>query len=229
MKLPAVTVNVVASWFEGRLASAHELIEKKTGHIEKRLVTMWLHAALFKRSPLYTSCRHPDRRAAARLRCASSGGGAAGLARHAAHWLRRTAHASRKSMRRRHRIRPQRRGPRDAGSGSQRMSVRYNTAPPPGFADRGEHRFTSRCIRILICPPMPTDRPIAAAINRNYLGDEEQIVRALADAARLSPAQRDTVLGPAHGISSKACARRRSSAPGSTRSCASTICRRRKA
>src|SRR5688500_12255619 len=46
--------------------------------------------------------------------------------------------------------------------------------------------------------PMPADssavdRPIAVAINRNYFGDEEQIVHSLADAARLSDAQRERV------------------------------------
>jgi RHH-type transcriptional regulator, proline utilization regulon repressor / proline dehydrogenase / delta 1-pyrroline-5-carboxylate dehydrogenase len=40
---------------------------------------------------------------------------------------------------------------------------------------------------------MLSDRPVAAAINRDYLGDEEQIVRALADAARLAAAQRERV------------------------------------
>jgi RHH-type transcriptional regulator, proline utilization regulon repressor / proline dehydrogenase / delta 1-pyrroline-5-carboxylate dehydrogenase len=38
-----------------------------------------------------------------------------------------------------------------------------------------------------------SDRPVAAAINRQYFGDEEQIVRVLADAARLSPEQRERV------------------------------------
>jgi RHH-type proline utilization regulon transcriptional repressor/proline dehydrogenase/delta 1-pyrroline-5-carboxylate dehydrogenase len=47
---------------------------------------------------------------------------------------------------------------------------------------------------------MPTDRPIANAINRQYLGDEEQIVRSLADAARLSPAQREKVSARAHQL-----------------------------
>src|SRR5215207_10031489 len=36
-------------------------------------------------------------------------------------------------------------------------------------------------------------RPVAAAINRNYLGDEEQIVRELADAARLPAAAREKI------------------------------------
>jgi RHH-type transcriptional regulator, proline utilization regulon repressor / proline dehydrogenase / delta 1-pyrroline-5-carboxylate dehydrogenase len=40
---------------------------------------------------------------------------------------------------------------------------------------------------------MLSDRPVAAAINRDYFGDEEQIVRALADAARLAAAQRERV------------------------------------
>lgn len=41
---------------------------------------------------------------------------------------------------------------------------------------------------------VPTaERRVAAAINRNYLGDEEQIVRDLADAARLSATQRERV------------------------------------
>ena len=46
----------------------------------------------------------------------------------------------------------------------------------------------------------PADRPIAAAINRNYFGDEEQIVRALADAARLSEQQRARVASRAQGL-----------------------------
>ena len=37
------------------------------------------------------------------------------------------------------------------------------------------------------------ERPVATAINRNYLGDEEQIVRELADAARLPEAARERV------------------------------------
>ena len=37
------------------------------------------------------------------------------------------------------------------------------------------------------------ERPVATAINRNYLGDEEQIVRELADAARLPDAVRERV------------------------------------
>lgn len=41
---------------------------------------------------------------------------------------------------------------------------------------------------------VPTaERSVAAAINRNYLGDEEQIVRDLAEAARLSATQRERV------------------------------------
>jgi RHH-type transcriptional regulator, proline utilization regulon repressor / proline dehydrogenase / delta 1-pyrroline-5-carboxylate dehydrogenase len=36
---------------------------------------------------------------------------------------------------------------------------------------------------------LPADRHLAAAINHNYLGDEEQIVRRLADLARVSPEQ----------------------------------------
>lgn len=40
---------------------------------------------------------------------------------------------------------------------------------------------------------LPADRHIAAAINRNYLGDEEQIVRRLADVARVSPEQRQRI------------------------------------
>ena len=35
----------------------------------------------------------------------------------------------------------------------------------------------------------PPERPVATAINGNYLGDEEQIVRELADAARLPEVQ----------------------------------------
>lgn len=46
----------------------------------------------------------------------------------------------------------------------------------------------------------PADRPIAAAINRNYFGDEEQIVRALADAARLPEVQRERVAARAQGF-----------------------------
>src|ERR1044072_5679817 len=42
------------------------------------------------------------------------------------------------------------------------------------------------------------DRPIALAINRNYFGDEEQIVQSLANAARLSDAQREKVATRAH-------------------------------
>ena len=38
-----------------------------------------------------------------------------------------------------------------------------------------------------------SERPVATAINRNYLGDEEQIVRELADAARLPDAIRERV------------------------------------
>src|SRR5262245_7373810 len=38
-----------------------------------------------------------------------------------------------------------------------------------------------------------SDTSVAAAINRNYLGDEEQIVRELADAARLPTAVRDRI------------------------------------
>src|SRR5512138_3964673 len=38
-----------------------------------------------------------------------------------------------------------------------------------------------------------SDASIAAAINRNYLGDEEQIVRELADAARLPDALRERI------------------------------------
>jgi RHH-type proline utilization regulon transcriptional repressor/proline dehydrogenase/delta 1-pyrroline-5-carboxylate dehydrogenase len=41
--------------------------------------------------------------------------------------------------------------------------------------------------------PAAADRPIAVAINRNYFGDEEQIVHSLAQAARLSDAQRERV------------------------------------
>jgi RHH-type proline utilization regulon transcriptional repressor/proline dehydrogenase/delta 1-pyrroline-5-carboxylate dehydrogenase len=40
---------------------------------------------------------------------------------------------------------------------------------------------------------MNSDRAIAAATNRNYLGDEERIVRELADRARFSDAQREAV------------------------------------
>ena len=38
-----------------------------------------------------------------------------------------------------------------------------------------------------------SDASVAAAINRNYLGDEEQIVRELADAARMQPAAREKI------------------------------------
>ena len=38
-----------------------------------------------------------------------------------------------------------------------------------------------------------SDASVAAAINRNYLGDEEQIVRELADAARLPAAVREKI------------------------------------
>jgi RHH-type transcriptional regulator, proline utilization regulon repressor / proline dehydrogenase / delta 1-pyrroline-5-carboxylate dehydrogenase len=37
-------------------------------------------------------------------------------------------------------------------------------------------------------------RPVAAAINRHYLGDEEQLVRELADRARLAPAQQRSIV-----------------------------------
>jgi RHH-type transcriptional regulator, proline utilization regulon repressor / proline dehydrogenase / delta 1-pyrroline-5-carboxylate dehydrogenase len=51
---------------------------------------------------------------------------------------------------------------------------------------------------------MPTDSPqltsVATAINRNYLGDEEQIVRALADAARLPEAQRARIAARARQL-----------------------------
>jgi RHH-type transcriptional regulator, proline utilization regulon repressor / proline dehydrogenase / delta 1-pyrroline-5-carboxylate dehydrogenase len=45
-----------------------------------------------------------------------------------------------------------------------------------------------------------TDQVIAAAINRHYLGDEEQIVRMLADAARLPPQQRERVAAQAQRL-----------------------------
>ena len=44
---------------------------------------------------------------------------------------------------------------------------------------------------------MNLDRPVAAAINRNYLGDEEQIVRTLADAARVTAQQRERIAAQA--------------------------------
>jgi RHH-type transcriptional regulator, proline utilization regulon repressor / proline dehydrogenase / delta 1-pyrroline-5-carboxylate dehydrogenase len=51
---------------------------------------------------------------------------------------------------------------------------------------------------------MPTDSPIltsvAAAINRNYLGDEEQLVHSLADVARLPEAQRARVAARAQHL-----------------------------
>ena len=51
---------------------------------------------------------------------------------------------------------------------------------------------------------MPTDSSsltsVAAAVNRNYLGDEEQIVRALADAARLPEAQRTRIAARAQQL-----------------------------
>src|SRR5687768_9360374 len=43
-------------------------------------------------------------------------------------------------------------------------------------------------------------RPIADAINRNYLGDEEQIVRRLADAARVSEGQRGRISSRAQAL-----------------------------
>ncbi|HEY0941855.1 MAG TPA: bifunctional proline dehydrogenase/L-glutamate gamma-semialdehyde dehydrogenase PutA [Steroidobacter sp.] len=43
-------------------------------------------------------------------------------------------------------------------------------------------------------------RPIADAINRNYLGDEERIVRSLADAARVSEVQRARIATRAQGL-----------------------------
>lgn len=43
-------------------------------------------------------------------------------------------------------------------------------------------------------------RPIADAINRNYLGDEEQIVRRLADAARVSEGQRIKIASGAQAL-----------------------------
>src|SRR5687768_12081518 len=43
-------------------------------------------------------------------------------------------------------------------------------------------------------------RPIADAINRNYLGDEEQIVRRLADAARVSEGQRAKIASRAQAL-----------------------------
>jgi RHH-type proline utilization regulon transcriptional repressor/proline dehydrogenase/delta 1-pyrroline-5-carboxylate dehydrogenase len=43
-------------------------------------------------------------------------------------------------------------------------------------------------------------RPIADAINRNYLGDEERIVRALADAARVSEGQRARIASRAQAL-----------------------------
>src|SRR5918999_5092171 len=60
---------------------------------------------------------------------------------------------------------------RDVESLRRKSRVRYNTAPmnQPKPA------------------VLPADRHIAAAINHNYLGDEEQIVRRLADLARVSP------------------------------------------
>jgi RHH-type proline utilization regulon transcriptional repressor/proline dehydrogenase/delta 1-pyrroline-5-carboxylate dehydrogenase len=45
---------------------------------------------------------------------------------------------------------------------------------------------------------MTSARPVADAINRNYLGDEEQLVRALADAARVTPEQRERIAAEAH-------------------------------
>src|SRR5687768_16647983 len=43
-------------------------------------------------------------------------------------------------------------------------------------------------------------RPIADAINRNYLGDEEQIVRRLAEAARVSEGQRARIASRAQAL-----------------------------
>ncbi|HEY0681819.1 MAG TPA: bifunctional proline dehydrogenase/L-glutamate gamma-semialdehyde dehydrogenase PutA [Steroidobacter sp.] len=45
-----------------------------------------------------------------------------------------------------------------------------------------------------------TDRPIADAINRHYLGDEEHLVRVLADAARVSDGQRATIASRAQAL-----------------------------
>ena len=47
---------------------------------------------------------------------------------------------------------------------------------------------------------MTSDHPLAAAINRNYLGDEEQIVRALADAARVTAEQRERIASQAQRL-----------------------------
>ncbi|MGH8175180.1 MAG: bifunctional proline dehydrogenase/L-glutamate gamma-semialdehyde dehydrogenase PutA [Steroidobacter sp.] len=44
---------------------------------------------------------------------------------------------------------------------------------------------------------MTSDRSVAASINRYYLGDEEQIVRTLADAARVTPEQRGRIAAQA--------------------------------
>jgi RHH-type proline utilization regulon transcriptional repressor/proline dehydrogenase/delta 1-pyrroline-5-carboxylate dehydrogenase len=45
-----------------------------------------------------------------------------------------------------------------------------------------------------------SSRPLADAINRNYLGDEEQIVRSLANAARVSEAQRAKIAARAQAL-----------------------------
>ncbi|MET0533196.1 MAG: proline dehydrogenase family protein, partial [Steroidobacter sp.] len=48
--------------------------------------------------------------------------------------------------------------------------------------------------------PPSADRPIASAINRNYFGDEEQLVHALAEAARVSDSQREKISARAKGF-----------------------------
>lgn len=49
-------------------------------------------------------------------------------------------------------------------------------------------------------PPMNLDRPIARAVNRHYLADEERLVTELADRARFSPPARERIAARARAL-----------------------------
>ena len=82
--------------------------------------------------------------------------------------------------------------------------------------------------RFLYRDAVDLDTEVGRRINSDFLGNEETIVRRLADEARLSAADQASAGVRQRGSSSR-CAANVPRSPASTRFCASTTCPRRKA